>query len=218
MNLKSTAANGFNCQIINSLMASWEVCMTWRDCAVDVSWFDYSWAVNTSNLGSVGSSLRQETSSCLAFLHPGIWMGTTDIFWGPGAAQEWTTILHKIDGKLRTSLLPKSRKGKWQILASAQLTICIFFYVNCMRGCSHSMVTTFWYKFILIHINLITLYHKIMNFIPVWKSFNCISTKLYCYIMLICIKLILLFFRVLSLVLVRILNLVRFLNWWKQKR
>ena len=126
MNLKSTAANGFNCLIINSVMASWEVCLTWLDCTVYVSWFDYSWAVNTSNLGSVGSSLRQETSSCLAFLHPGIWMGTTDIFWGPGATQEWTTILHKIDGKLRTSLPPKSRKGKWQILASAQLTICFF--------------------------------------------------------------------------------------------
>ena len=210
-------------------MASWEVCLTWRDCTVYVYWFDCgscsSWAVNTSNLESVGSSLRRETSSCLAFLHPGIWMGTSDIFFGPGATQKRTTILHKIDGKLRISLPPKSRKGKWQILASAQLTICIFFYVNCMSGCSHSMVTTFWHKFIEIPLcmslyistwSLFTI--SVMNFIPVWKSFNCISTKLYCFIMFISIELILLFFRVLLLVLVRILNLVRFLNSWKQKR
>ena len=152
-------------------------------------------------------------------------MGTNDIFFGPGATQEWTTILYKIDGKRRTSLPPKSRKGKWQILASAQLTICIFLNVNCMRGCPHSTVTTFWYNFIKIPLrmylyiltrSLFTI--SVMNFIPVWRSFNCISTKLYCYIMSISIKSILLFFRVLLLVLVRILNLVRFLNWWKQKR
>lgn len=141
MNLKSTAANGFNFQIITSLMASWEVCLTWRDCTVYVYWSDCgscsSWAVNTSNLGSVGSSLRQETSSCLAFLHPGIWMGTSDLFLGPGATQEWTTILHKIDGKLRPFLPPKSRKGKWQILASAQLTICISFSMLIAWGAVH---------------------------------------------------------------------------------
>lgn len=138
-------------------MASWVVCMTWRDCAVYVYWFDCgscsSWAVNTSNLGSVGSSLRQETLSCLAVLYPGIWMGTSDIF-GARGNPGMDYNLAEIDGKLRTSLPPKSRKGKWQILASAQLTICIFFYVNCMRDCSHSMVTTCWYKFIKIPLHM----------------------------------------------------------------
>ena len=210
-------------------MASWEVCLTWRDCTVYVYWFDCgscsSWAVNTSNLESVGSSLRRETSSCLVFLHPGmIWMGTSDMFFGPGATQKWTTILHKIDGKLRTSLPPKSRKGKWQILASAQLTICIFFYVNAW-GAVHivwvQLSGTSSSKFPSACLCAYQLDHftiSVMNFIPAWKSFNCIGTKLYCYIMLISIKLILLFFRVLLLVLVRILNLVRFLNSWKQKR
>ena len=32
MNLKSTTTNGFNFRIINSLMKSWGVRLTWLDC------------------------------------------------------------------------------------------------------------------------------------------------------------------------------------------
>ena len=105
-------------------MASWKVYLTWHDCTVYVHWFDggscSSWVVNTSNLGSVSSSLRRKTSSSLWSMNGYQW----HLFWARGN----TGMDHNLAQnrwKLRTSLPPKSRKGKWQILASAQLIMLI---------------------------------------------------------------------------------------------
>ena len=40
MNLKFTTTNGFNFWIINSLMESWEVCLTWLDCKYHSCWYN----------------------------------------------------------------------------------------------------------------------------------------------------------------------------------
>ena len=91
---------------------------------------------------------RERKWLILAFarLHP--WFrGWRAVGWGFAvtfsSVQDYNIILDKIDGKFSPSALPKSRLGKWHILASARLHPCfwrnrgLLFILLCLRLCRY---------------------------------------------------------------------------------